>query len=376
MRRPGRARKAGALALATMLAMLTVGVAALAQQGRRGDAEAKAEKPAAKGKAKAKKGGLRIPGAVPKGAARKGAADPLVGDAGRPGGRPVEAPIWPFHYKFKLAGEGDTLMDASYYPSRLGADAPVVLLVHEKAGIGKDFEEPIDELKGKGLAETLQVQGYATLLVDFRGMGAAPKGEQAHKDWRGRTADLQAAYQFLVDRHNRAELNLAKLGVVALGEGANLVALWAVTPGGATSSEGRLSDLGALALVSPVAALGPLRFESTIAPLAPRVPILILAGERDPASKEPIRAVRVMVERQRFSKVATYPTALHGARLVRFTPQAPGAIVKFLDATLKSRKADWEPRYNLTPVPFSDATIVLPEGRKAAPPTEKKVDKK
>ena len=36
--------------------------------------------------------------------------------------------------------------------------------------------------------------------------------------------DLQAAYQFLVDRHNRGKLNLAKFGVLALGEGANLAA--------------------------------------------------------------------------------------------------------------------------------------------------------
>ena len=31
--------------------------------------------------------------------------------------------------------------------------------------------------------------------------------------------DLQAAYQFLVDRTNRGELNLAKLGVVGAGRG-------------------------------------------------------------------------------------------------------------------------------------------------------------
>ena len=29
--------------------------------------------------------------------------------------------------------------------------------------------------------------------------------------------DLQAGYFFLVDRHNRGDLNLAKLGVVGLG---------------------------------------------------------------------------------------------------------------------------------------------------------------
>jgi len=381
MRRPGRdsrARRAGAWALVATVALATVGVAALAQDGKPEAAPGGAarDRPARgreKDKApKAKKGGLRVPGAPPKGALGKGAADPMAPAVG-PGGRPADAPTWPFHYKFKLSGEGGAILDAQYYPSRLGADAPVVLFVHEKGGVAKEFEAPIDELKGKGLAESLQLQGYASLVVDFRGVGVGPRGEPTQKDWRGRTHDLQAAYQFLVDRHNRTELNLSKLAVVALGEGANLAALWAVTPGAATTGEARISDLAALVLVSPVAALGAVRFESTLAPLAPRVPLLLLAGERDAASKEPVKAARALVERQRLSKVTTYPTALHGAKLLRFTPQAPGAIQKFLDATLKPRKDEWEPRYNLTPVAYSDSTVVLPKDK--AEPDKKDKDK-
>ena len=63
--------------------------------------------------------------------------------------------------------------------------------------------------------------------------------------------DLQAGYFFLVDRHNRGDLNLAKLGVIALGDGANLVAAWAFQPGAAVTIEGRPSDLSALVLISP-----------------------------------------------------------------------------------------------------------------------------
>ncbi len=363
-----------------MVALATVGVATWAQDGMPGAAPkgAARERPA-RGKEKekapkAKKGGQRVPGAIPKGALGKGAADPLAQAEGR-GGRPADAPNWPFHYKFKLSGEGGAVLDALYFPSKLGPDAPVILFVHEKGGAGREFEAPIDELKGKGLAESLQIQGYASLVVDFRGMAIGPRGEAAQKDWRGRVGDLQAAYQFLVDRHNRTELNLAKLAVVALGEGANLAALWAVTPGAATTGEARISDLGALVLVSPVAALGAARFESTLAPLAPRVPLLLLAGERDAASKEPIKAARALVERQRLSKVVTYPTALHGAKLLRFTPQAPGAILKFLDSTLKPRKDEWEPRYNLTPVAFSDSTVVQPKDQGEPEKKEKDIDK-
>ena len=389
--RDRRARRAASWAVAASVALATVGVAALAQDRPRGADPA----PAARGKAKARKGGLRIP-AGPARKLQKNAVDPLDPAAG-PAGKAAMGPAWPFHFKFRLLSDDGNPMSATYYPARVGATAPALLLVHDKGGLAKDFQDPIDDLKGLGLAESLQGQGYAVLLVDFRGPVAPnananqnanpnPKQNQAAEarevasstGWRARPADLQAAYQFLVDRHNRMELNLAKFGVVALGDGANLAARWAQLPGGATSSEGRISDLGALVLVSPSAGLagsGP-RLEATLATLAPRVPLMLMAGEKDAASRDVVKAVRPVVERQRLNKVVTYPTKLHGAPLVRFTPQAPATIQKFLDGAIKYRRDEWEPRYNLTPVAYADAQVVLPKDRKpgaaAAEPAKKK----
>ena len=39
----------------------------------------------------------------------------------------------------------------------------------------KDFEEPVAELKGQGLAEHLQGEGYAVLSMDLRGQGQNPR---------------------------------------------------------------------------------------------------------------------------------------------------------------------------------------------------------
>jgi len=75
-----------------------------------------------------------------------------------------------------------------------------------------------------GVAEHLQGQGYAVLAVNLRGQGANVRKAPTPQDWRLMIDDLQAAYQFLVDRHNRGKLNLSKFGVLALGEGANLAA--------------------------------------------------------------------------------------------------------------------------------------------------------
>ena len=95
-----------------------------------------------------------------------------------------------------------------------------------------------------------------------------------------------------------------------------------------------------------------------MASLAPRVPSLIMAGERDAQSAEPVRAVRPIVERARLNRVEFFPTALHGYKLLRLEPRVTPAIARFLDANVKLRGGEWEPRYNLTPVPYGDIKLV------------------
>ena len=102
------------------------------------------------------------------------------------------------------------------------------MLVHEIGRSRKDFEDAVLELKGQGFAEHLQGLGYAVFSMDLRGQGQNPRGQR--HDTQQPVEDLQAGYFFLVDRHNRGDLNLAKLGVIALGDGANLVAPGHFTP--------------------------------------------------------------------------------------------------------------------------------------------------
>ena len=63
------------------------------------------------------------------------------------------------HYTFRLRSFDGTPLAASYYPSRLGNSAPVVMLIHEMGRSRKDFEDPVQELKGQGLAAHLQGLG-------------------------------------------------------------------------------------------------------------------------------------------------------------------------------------------------------------------------
>ena len=94
-----------------------------------------------------------------------GLGDPLAGKAKEraPLGEPGAAGT--YHYRLKIeAGDGVTLA-ASYYPAKPDTATPVVLLVHEKDRSAKDFEEPITDLKGQGLAAAPARPRLRRLLV-------------------------------------------------------------------------------------------------------------------------------------------------------------------------------------------------------------------
>jgi pimeloyl-ACP methyl ester carboxylesterase len=262
-----------------------------------------------------------------------------------------------FHYVLRLRSFDGTPLAATYFPSKLSSAAPVVMLIHEMDRSRKDFQDAVLDLKGQGLAEHLQGLGYAVLTLDLRGQGQNPRGRR--HDTQQLLEDLQAGYFFLVDRHNRGDLNLAKLGVIALGDGANLVSAWAFQPSAAVTTEGKPSDLNALVLVSPKPEGSSYVLGHVLASLAPRIPLLLLAGERDVPSKDAVQSVRQVVQRARLSKVEMFPSSLHGYKLLRLEPKITAAVLNFLDTALKNRPVEWEPQYNLTPVTFGDAQMVL-----------------
>lgn len=263
-----------------------------------------------------------------------------------------------FHYTLKLYSfDSNIPLAASYYPSRQGTTAPVVLLVHQKERSSKDFEEPIADLKGQGLAEHLQSQGYAVLLFDLRGHGANARRALSAKDWKMMDRDLQAAYYFLVDRNNRGEVNLSKFAVVGVGEGANLIAAWAAHPGAAVTTEERPSDITALVLISPLADGEGFLLGQVLAKTVTRFPTLLMVGERDVISADPVKTVKATVERVRANRVEFFPSSLHGYKLLRLEPKATSVLMRFLEG-VKFKNPDWEPRYNLFPVSFSDIKVV------------------
>ncbi|APW61791.1 alpha/beta hydrolase [Paludisphaera borealis] len=305
---------------------------------------------------RANRGRLRNQGGVPlKKAARPEAADPLAPKAADAPAKEKEGLTkGTYHYTFKLRSFDGTQLAASYYPSKLGSSAPVVMLIHEASRSSKDFEDPVTELKGQGLAEHLQDQSYAVLTMDLRGQGLNPRRARNAEDREAMAEDLQAAYQFLLDRHNRGDLNVGKLGVLGVGAGANLAAAWAYQPGAAVSTEGRPSDVNALILVSPMPDGAGYVLDHVLAPLALRIPLFVLAGAKDNASKDAVESARKSVERARLNKIELFPSSLHGYKLLRLEPKVTAALSRFLETNLKLRPSEWEPRYNQIPVAYSD----------------------
>lgn len=305
------------------------------------------------------RGRIRNQGGAPLKKTRPEAADPLAkANEVDPKGKLKVASTETYHYNFKLHSFDGSPLAASFYPSKLGPSAPVVMLVHEANRSRKDFEEPVAELKGKGLAEHLQEEGYAVFTMDLRGQGQNPRRVLNASDRSLMAEDLQAAYVFLLDRHNRGDFNIAKFGIVAIGEGANLAVAWAYQPGAAVSTEGRPSDLNALVLISPYPAGSGYVLGHVLPSLASRTPLALLAGSKDNTAKDAVESVRRLLERARANKIELFPSSLHGYLLMRLEPKVTTAITRFLEPTTKLRPIDWEPRYNLTPVTVSEIQTI------------------
>ena len=93
-----------------------------------------------------------------------------------------------------------------------------------------------------------------------------------------------------------------------------------------------------------------------------------MAGERDPASAEVVKSARAAIQRIRANKVELFPSSLHGFKLLRLEPNVGTTILRFLDDSLKAKAEEWEPRYNLAPVAYSDIQMVLPPAAKVEAP--------
>ena len=105
-----------------------------------------------------------------------------------------------------------------------------------------------------------------------------------------------------------------------------------------------------------------LPLKAPITAIAARVPLDLMAGERDPLSSGLIddgpASVKPIVKRQRTNQVEPFPSALHGYKLLRLEPNLTGALARFLDNAVKAKRDDWEGRYLLTPMTYTEVKVI------------------
>lgn len=104
---------------------------------------------------------------------------------------------------------------------------PAVVLLSDSGPQDRDGTSPTTNFRLLGsLADGLARHGVAVLRYDDRGVGASG-GQTATTTIEMRAADMQAALNFL---RSRPEVNIARIGAVGHGEGANVALLAATLP--------------------------------------------------------------------------------------------------------------------------------------------------
>ncbi|MGE3314249.1 MAG: alpha/beta hydrolase [Planctomycetaceae bacterium] len=168
----------------------------------------------------------------------------------------------------KLPTSDGWQIEITYYGSTLGANAPVVLLMHSLGGNRKVWEG------AQGFAKRLQREGYAVVTVDLRKHGQSVNPSEANASdssnlkvvdyHRMIDTDLEAVKEFLFKEHSAKNLNMNKMAIIAPDSAAPIAINYTAFdwlkrpyPDGPTpeSSTPRGQDIRALVLLSPEANL-------------------------------------------------------------------------------------------------------------------------
>lgn len=251
-----------------------------------------------------------------------------------------------------LTTDDNVELKISYYKSSSGKDAPVVIMLHGKKGT---------RLQWKGLATELQAKrDFAVVAIDLRGHGESPlkKTELKKGDYQAMvTLDMDAVHTFLLDEHQKGNLNINKQGLVACDFSA-AVALayaeidWERAPYDDNPNPDlrtpRGQDVRALALISPE--LTTMGLQTSKVPgiiKNPKVAAMIGASEKNAQDNSLSKklyeqfATRKDKETIYFEK---YPEDVRGMDLILRDSQIRTHITNFLVKYVKEAPSEWRDR--------------------------------
>lgn len=251
----------------------------------------------------------------------------------------------------------------TYYKSTAGQDASVLVMLHGKGG---------NRLIWKSHAEGFQKNDYAVVAVDLRGhgesagaTGGAATGKKNDssspkaRDYAAMVAgDMEAVKKFLFEEHQKKQLNMNKLGIIA-SDMSTPVAIayleldWEKKPydDAPTLSQQtpRGQDVQALVLLSPEATAPGVNVSRSLGVI--RVldrSVMLGVGSKNKADLTAANKMYELLapkkEEQTQIEIHRYDTPLEGTNLLGKNLGVEKHMLDFLNKHLKDRKSDWRDR--------------------------------
>lgn len=250
---------------------------------------------------------------------------------------------------------------ATFYPSRLGKSAVPIILLHMQGRDQRDWNQ---------FAARLQEEQYAVLTFDLRGHGESTTvdGEERaleaarlypadyqdmayvelRRDFTRAGGDLETARDFLLEKHNQGQLNIAKLGIVAAEMSTGVALRWAQRDWELSEQRyGRKvgEDVKMLVLLSPEWSYDGLDVRDALLELREHIAMLFIEGEKNRRRRTNTARMYQLVsdwqERvlkrtgaDKMSFLREYDTSLAGTAMLGKNLGVEEHILKFFKLTL------------------------------------------
>ena len=262
-----------------------------------------------------------------------------------------------------LPTKDGTEIKITYFKSTAGQDAAVVVMLHGKGG---------NRLIWKSHAEEYQKRDFAVVTVDLRGHGesaggsggaaSGKKNDTSAPKAREYTAmvagDMEAVKKFLFEEHQKKQLNMNKLGIVA-ADMSTPVAIaytefdWEKKPydDAPTLALGtpRGQDVQVLVLLSPEATAPGLNVTKSVGIIRNiGRPVMLGVGSKNKANLTAANKMYDLLapKNEEHIEIKRYDSPLEGTNLFGKNLGLEKDMLDFLNKNLKDHKSVWRDRHS------------------------------
>lgn len=256
-----------------------------------------------------------------------------------------------------LAAEDNQDLKITYYKGTAAGtaakDTPVVVLLHGKGGQRRQWTGT------DNILQPLHSGGYAVVTVDLRGHGDSPmkRSEIKKNDYLAMAEqDMKAVKDFLFQEHQKGQLNMNKLGIVACDFSASVAlafaaADWEIEPyddgPDLKQRTPRGQDVQALVLISPdTSTPGLFATKAALALRTMPLGIMIVTSEKNnhdnAMAKKLFDQLNIKKGKDSEERFALKKSAenLHGMDLLK-DKQVRANLYEFLGKYVKNHQSTW-----------------------------------